>query len=328
MFRKLPFLSLPLLMWVVRLFSQDLDYDRLPVIDYSIPREYEIADIRVSGVEFLQPQVLISISGLKVGDLIKVPGDEITRALDKFWDQGLFADAKISAWKIENRKIYLDIYLKEQPRLSKLIVDGLKKGETQDLMEKLNVRTGSQVTKDLLNNTERLIKDHFIEKGFFNTSVDIRQEQDTLRANSVRLYITFEGNQVYDDKRLRRLLKNTKKVNMNFFKASKFIRNDYKEDKQKLIEFYNENGYRDAKILGDSLIYLPEEERLLLKIFMEEGNKYYFRNIRWIGNTIYPAEILNAVLGIEKGDVFDQSLLSKRLPVPGQRVPFLFSGSG
>ncbi|MFC2112488.1 outer membrane protein assembly factor BamA [Bacteroidota bacterium] len=324
-----------------QLFPQDLDYDNLPVMDYANPREYVIADISVSGIEFLQPQVLISISGLQVGDKIKVPGDEITHAIDKFWDQGLFADAKLSVRKIEDGKIWLDIYLKEQPRLSRLVVDGLKKGETQDLMEKLNVRTGSQVTKDLLNNTERLIKDHFIEKGFFNTSVDIRQVQDTLRANSVRLYVTvhknerikiddiiFEGNQVYDDKRLRRVLKNTKKVNWNIFKASKFIRSDYKEDKAKLTEFYNENGYRDFKIQGDSLIYIEEDERLLLKVFITEGNKYFFRNIKWIGNTIYPSAILGAVMGIEKGDVFDQSLLSKRLEVDEDAVSSLYLDNG
>lgn len=322
-------------------FSQELDYDNLPVMDYSNPREYEIADISVSGVEFLQPQVLISISGLRVGERIKVPGDDITKAIDKFWDQGLFADAKISARKIENGKIYLDIYLKEQPRLSRLVVDGLKKGETQDLMEKLNVRTGSQVTRDLLNNTERLIKEHFIEKGFFNTTVDIRQEQDTLRANSVRLYITvhknkrikiddivFEGNQVYEDKRLRRVMKNTKKVNLNIFKASKFIRDEYREDKNSLIEFYNENGYRDAKILGDSLVYMEEEERLLLKIFIVEGDKYYFRDIKWVGNTIYPSALLGSVLGISKGDVFDQSLLDKRLEMDEDAVSSLYLDNG
>jgi outer membrane protein insertion porin family len=323
------------------LHSQELDYDNLPVVDYSNPREYEIADITVSGVEFLQPQVLISISGLKVGKRIKIPGEDITDAIDKFWDQGLFADAKISARKIEKGKIYLDIYLKEQPRLSRLIVDGLKKGETQDLMEKLNVRTGSQVTKDLLNNTERLIKDHFIEKGFFNTTVDIRQEMDTLRPNSVRLYVTvnknkrikiddiiFEGNKVYEDKRLRRVLKKTKKVNINIFKASKFIKNEYKEDKKKLLEFYNENGYRDAKILSDSLTYLEKEERLLLKIYLVEGNKYFFRNIKWVGNTIYPSPLLSAVLGIEKGDVFDQSLLDKRLEIDEDAVSSLYLDNG
>jgi len=341
MFRKQLFIYIIFFAAASKLFSQDLDYDNMQVIDYANPQDYEIADISVSGVEFLQPMVLISISGLKVGNTIKVPGDDITKAIEKFWDQGLFADAKISATKIEDGKIYLDIYLKEQPRLSRLLVDGLKKGETEDLMEKLNVRTGSQVTKDLLINTERLIKDHFIEKGFFNTTVEIVQVKDTLRANSVRLYVTvdknqrikiddvvFSGNEIFDDKKLRRILKNTKKVNLNIFKSSKFIANDYKEDKQKLISFYNENGYRDAQILGDSMIILGEEKRILLKVFLEEGNKYYFRNINWVGNTIYHSTLLNAVLGFGKGDVFDQSLLTERLEMDEDAVSSLYLDHG
>jgi outer membrane protein insertion porin family len=335
------FIAIILFTGAIQVFPQDLDYDNLPVIDYANPREYEIVEITVSGIEFLQPQVLISISGMQVGDKIKIPGDEITKAIEKFWDQGLFADAKISARKVEEGKIWLDIYLKEQPRLSRLIVDGLKKGETQDLMETLNVRTGSQVTKDLIINTRRIIKDHFIEKGFYNTTVAINQEKDTLRANSVRLLVTvnknerikiddiiFEGNQVFDDQKLRRVLKNTKKVNWNIFKSSKFIRSDYKEDKATMIDFYNENGYRDFKILGDSLVFIEEEERLLLKVFITEGIKYYFRDIKWIGNTIYPAGILGAVMGITKGDVFDQSLLSKRLEIDEDAVSSLYLDNG
>jgi outer membrane protein insertion porin family len=338
--KHLLFIAILVSPWLAVL-SQDIDYDNLPVYDYANAREYEIADITVSGVEFLQPTVLISISGFKVGNRINIPGDDITKAVNKFWDQGLFADVKITARKIEDGKIYLDIYLKEQPRLSRLIVEGLKKGETEDLMETLNVRTGSQVTTDLLNNTERIIKDHFIEKGFFNTKVAITQVPDTLRPNSVRLFvkvdkehrikiddIIFDGNEVFPDKRLRRVLKNTKKVNINIFKASKFIKDQYKEDKQSLITFYNENGYRDAKILGDSMVRLEEENRLLLKIFIVEGRKYFFRNINWVGNTIYPAQILNAVLGIEKGDVFDQTLLSKRLEVDEDAVSSLYLDNG
>ncbi len=341
MIKKQLLILLVLLSGFTNLISQEWDYDNLPVYDYANVREYEIAEVTVSGIEFLQPQVLISMSGFKVGNTIKVPGDDITKAIDKFWDQGLFADVKITATKIEDGKIYLDIYLKEQPRLSRLIVDGLKKGETQDLMDALNVRTGSQVTKDLLNNTERIIKDHFIEKGFYNISVDIRQVKDTIRANSVQLYVNVNknerikiddvvlvGNTVFDDKRIRRVLKNTKKVNLNIFKASKFILSDYKEDKLSLIDFYNENGYRDAKILGDSLIFIDEENRLLLKVFLFEGQKYYFRNVKWIGNTIYPSQLLGAVLGIQKGDVFDQSLLDKRLEMDEDAVSSLYLDNG
>jgi outer membrane protein insertion porin family len=341
MIRKyMPFIVMLISPWLSA-SSQDLDYDNLPVYDYANVKEYEIADITVSGVEFLQPTVLISISGFKVGNRIKIPGDDITKAVKKFWDQGLFADVKITARKIEAGKIYLDIYLKEQPRLSRMIIDGLKKGETEDLMESLNVRTGSQVTVDLLNNTERLIKAHFIEKGFFDTRVAITQVPDTLRPNSVRLFvnvdkgprikiddIVFEGNEVFPDKRLRRVLKNTKKVNINIFKASKFIKDQYKEDKQSLITFYNENGYRDAKILGDSMTRVEGENRLMLKIFLVEGRKYFFRDIEWVGNTIYPSHVLSAVLGIEKGDVFDQTLLSKRLEVDEDAVSSLYLDNG
>ncbi len=338
--KLLVFITILVSSWLTAV-SQDIDYDLLPVYDYENIKEYEIADITVSGVEFLQPTVLISISGFKVGNRIKIPGDDITKAVNKFWDQGLFADVKITARKIEGGKIYLDIYLKEQPRLSKLIMEGLKKGETEDLMETLNVRTGSQVTTDLLNNTERIIKNHFIEKGFFNTKVAITQVPDTLRPNSVQLFVNvdkgprikiediiFDGNEVFPDKRLRRVLKNTKKVNINIFKASKFIKDQYKEDKQKLITFYNENGYRDAKILGDSMVRLEEENRLVLKIFIVEGRKYFFRDINWVGNTIYPAQVLNAVLGIEKGDVFDQTLLNKRLEVDEDAVSSLYLDNG
>ena len=326
------------------LMAQEIEYNSLPVMDYSDPRDYEIMEVTVTGVKFLQPEVLVSISGFKVGNRIRVPGDDITKAITKFWEQGLFADIKITATKIEGSKIWIDIYLKEQPRLSRLIINGLKKSETEDLMEKLNIRTGSQVTIDLLNNIERLTKDHFIEKGFYNTKVSIVQAADTLRPNSVRLMvdvdknqrikiddIIFDGNQVYDDTRLRRVLKKTKKVNMNIFKASKYIKNEYREDKNLLIEFYNENGYRDAKILGDTMmrmLHKDKKERLVLEIKINEGPKYYFRNIEWIGNTIFSSEYMSAVLGIQRGDIFDQTLLDKRLEVDEDAVSSLYLDNG
>jgi outer membrane protein insertion porin family len=328
---------------VTGLLAQELDYTSLPVFDYSSPREYEIMDITVSGVEFLQPYVLISISGFQVGNKIRVPGDDISRAVIKFWEQGLFADVKITATKVEGSKIWLDIYLKEQPRLSSLTIDGIKKTEVEDLTEKLNIRNGIQVTTDLMNNTERIIKDHFIEKGFFNTQVFMIQEKDTLRPNSVHLRvdvdknqrikiddIQFEGNQVYTDQRLRRIMKNTKKVDLNIFKPSKYIKNDYYEDKLSLITFYNENGYRDAKVLSDTLLRVKfkDKERLVLKINIEEGNKYFFGDIDWVGNTIYTADILDAYLMIKKGDLFDQTLLDNRLEIDEDAVSSLYLDNG
>ncbi len=340
MYRRIFILIIFLFSSVSTLIAQIEDYNNLPVFDYSSSREYEVADITISGVEFLQKEVLISMTGLRVGEKVTIPSDRMTRIIEKFWEQGLFADVKITATKIEKGKVWLDIYLKEQPRLSKLVVEGLKKGEKTDLEEKLNLRNGSQVTDDVLNNTERIIKDHFIEKGFYNTKVTMIQKQDTLRGNAVELLvhvdkndrvkieeIFFTGNEVFPDKRLRRVMKNTKQRDMNIFKPSKMIKNDFKEDRESLYTFYNENGYRDFKLLGDSISILSEE-RILLYITVSEGNKYFFRNIKWVGNTVYPSEILDAYLGIEKGDVFDQTVLEERLNIDEDAVSSVYLDNG
>lgn len=322
------------------LFSQEPEFDQMKVVDYSVPREYEIADVTVSGVEFLQKEVLISLSGLRTGTKITVPGDDITDVVKKFWSQGLFADVKITATKIEDGKIWLDIYLKERPRMSGLVIDGINKSESQDIMDKLSLRNGSQVTDDVLNNIKRIIKDHFVEKGFLNTEINITQTEDTLRVNMVKLRVQVEknnrvkiddiffyGNRAYPDKKLRRVMKNTKKRNLNIFKASKLIKDDYKEDRESLITFYNENGYRDAKILEDSVEIL-NDKRVNVHISLEEGDKYYFGDISWIGNTIYPGEYLTQVLGIRKGDVFDQTVLDERLYMDEDAVNSLYLDNG
>lgn len=343
MTRKLLYSSILLSIFISTvnpLLSQEFDYDTLTVYDYSNPREYEIAEITIAGVEFLQPMVLISLSGLRVGDRITVPGDDITRVMDKFWSQGLFADVKITATKIESGKISIEIYLQERPRLTRLEINGLKKTETQDLTEKLSLRNGSQVTTDILNNTERIIKDHFIEKGFYNTEVEIIQKKDTTAGNGAYIQINinknnrvkieeieFIGNQVYTNRRLRRVMKETKQRNINFFKPSKLISEEYKEDKKKLIEFYNENGYRDAKLLKDSITRLSDD-RIKLTLFLEEGTKYFVRNITWVGNTVYPSEVLNQVLQVKKGDVFNQTQLDERLQTDEDAVSSLYLDNG
>lgn len=319
-----------------------IDYDTLEVMDYSSPREYVIADVRVSGIEFIQKEVLVSLSGLKAGNTITLPGDEVTDVLKKFWSQGLFADAKITATRIRNDSVWLDIYLTEQSRMSRLTINGIGKSETQDVMEKINLRTGQQVTADIMNNTTRIIKEHFIEKGFLNTDVSISLQEDTLRVNMVQMEVNvnkngrvkineiyFEGASAFKESVLRRKMKETKKVNLNIFKASKLIAPKFKEDKAKLIDFYNENGYRDAKILSDSVAISPDmDNRLDLYIRLEEGNKYFFGDIDWIGNTKYPSEFLNAVLGIEKGDIFDQKVLDDRLFIDEDAVNGVYLDNG
>jgi outer membrane protein insertion porin family len=327
---------------VLKGFSQDtlINYNILPVLDYSNPKEYEIAGVNISGVQFLQKEVLVSLSGLQVGEKIMVPGDDITKVIQKFWDQGLFSDVKITAVKIEKGKIWFDIFLQERPRMSKLVINGIKKSETQDLMDKLNIRNGSQVTDDVLNTIRRIIKDHYVEKGFLNTSITIRQIPDTVRVNMVQLEadvkkngkvkvekIIFNGAKVFPQARLEKVMKKTKGRDLNIFKPSKLIKKDYKEDKDKLLEFYNENGYRDAKIISDSISRFSEE-RINVYINLFEGDKYYFGKITWIGNTKYPEELLNKVLKIRKGDIFDQKLLDKRLTNDEDAVSSLYLDYG
>jgi len=322
--------------------SLTIPYDELKVLDYSNPKEYVIEDVTISGIKFIQEEVLLSISGLKPGNTVTLPGDDVTRVLNKFWDQGLFSDIKITATKIEGNKVWLDIYMLERPRMLRFNINGVTKTESQDLQEKINLRSGQQVTDDILDNTQRIIRDHFIEKGFLNTEVAISQQMDSVRVNMVELTIDvekndrikideifFRGNEVFPDNRLRRVMKNTKKVNLNIFKSSKLIAEKLKEDKASLIEFYNENGYRDAKVLADSVEILSEEEnRVNLYINIFEGNQYHFGDISWIGNTKYPSEYLNAVLGIKKGDVFDQTVFDERLFIDEDAVNSVYLDNG
>ncbi len=167
--------------------AQNINIDSLRVMDYSSPKEYEIAEITITGVEFLQKDALISFTGLAVGEKITVPGDVVTKVVKKLWDHGLFSDVKLYATKIEGGKIWLNIYLKERPRMSGFVIHGVNKSESDDLKEKLDVRVGSQVTDDLLNTITRLVKDHFVEKGFLNTTVKIDVKQDSVRENMVKL---------------------------------------------------------------------------------------------------------------------------------------------
>lgn len=323
--------------------TQDsIDYSTLEVMDYDDIKEYIIADVTVSGIEYIQKEVLVSISGLKIGNTIKVPGDEVTDVLKKFWSQGLFSDARITATLIRNDSIWLDIYLTEQSRMSRLNLVGIGKSETQDVMEKINLRTGQQVTADIMDNTKRIIRDHFVEKGFLNTNVDIFLKDDTLRVNMVQMEVVihkegrvkineiyFTGISAFKESLLRRKLKDTKKVNLNIFKASKLVGDAFKDDKLSLVSFYNQNGYRDAKVLSDSIVVNSEmANRIDLYINIEEGNKYYFGDVDWIGNTKFPSEYLIQTLGIEKGDIFDQKVLDDRIFIDEDAVNAVYLNNG
>jgi outer membrane protein insertion porin family len=335
------FISLVLISISLGVFSQaGEDSVTYQYSDYSRSREYVIADIQVTGVKYLQPGHLVTISGLSKGMKITVPGPEISQAVNKYWKHGLFSDVKIIITKIEEGQVYLEIRLTEQPRLNHLIITGINKTEQDDIEEKINIHRGTQITEDILNNTSLIIKRHFREKGFLNTEVSLKMEDDTVTPNLVNLElhidknervkieeIVFEGNTAFTSKRLRRVLKKTKQRDLNIFKGSKFIEDDYKEDKKKLIEFYNERGYRDAKILKEEIVEL-NDKRIGLKLTLNEGTPYYIRSITWVGNTKYPAEYLNVILGMKPGQVYDQKLLNERLSTDEDAITSVYMDNG
>jgi outer membrane protein insertion porin family len=322
---KLTLCSLLLLLAFYRALPQDPDTARIGYFDYERPRDLVIAEVTVKGVKYLQTNYLVSLSGLNTGDEITIPGNQIPDAIDKLWALGLFADVKILATKIEGRSVYLEIVLREQPRLMKINLLGLNKTQQKDIEEIIKLKPGNQVTDNVLNNISTAIKKHYIEKGYFKCQVNIMQTADTSLGNRVTLDIKvdrgkrvkisdidFIGNQVYKDKRLRATLKKTKQKTVNIFKPSKYIDEQYKEDKKKLIEFYNKNGYRDARIVSERLVDL-NNRRIGIQISVDEGLKYYIRNINWVGNTKYPATALSKILGLSKGDVYNQNKIQERL---------------
>ena len=337
----------------------------LSEIDYSLPRDYEIGGITVTGVKYLDPQVLVMLSGLQVGETISVPGEKITNAIRKLWEQGLFEDVSITCVNKIGRKIFLNIELKERPRISKFSFKGVKKSEADELRSKINLTRGDVATEHTYTKTTRIIEDYFFEKGFHNVDVDVQAEPDTTRDNYVNLTlnidkgpkvriaeINIEGNEDLSDAQVRKAMKETKEkgnfdplnplgptvfnalwdfvrfkpkaamtkitdyfannYRIRIFKSSKYLENNYEDDKQKIIDKYNQSGYRDAYIVSDS-VYRIDDKNLGIFIKVEEGDKYYFRNITWVGNTKYDTAYLNRVLGIRKGDTYNKELLMTNL---------------
>ncbi len=299
--------------------------EKQKIVDYMTVEDYIIGGVTVTGVRFLDTNALIGISGLRVGQSVAIPGDAITTAVKKLWQQGLFSDVRITIAKVSSDTAFIDINLQERPRISSVKFNGLKTSETTDLNKKINLPIGSQVTDFLLNTAEKIIKDHFIEKGFLNTQVTFVQKDDPDQPNNVILSInvdkkekvkiadiTFVGNEFFKTSKLRSKLKSTKIKNINFFRASKFIAEKFNEDKQKLTVFYNDNGFKDFTIISDSL-YIVSENRVGLMIKIDEGKQYFLRNVDWVGNSVYRKEDLKKVFNVEKGTVYNQSLIDDRL---------------
>lgn len=344
-------------------------------LSYQNPREYTIAAIEVEGAEFLDKIALISISGLKVGDKIKVPGEDITQAIKKLWKQGLIGDIQILADKVEGSNIYLRIVLKERPRLSRFVFKGVSKANESELKEKIDLIRGRVMTDAIVKNAELSVKKYYYEKGFLNTQVEMAYIQDTIIRNSVTMEIrvnkgrkvkirniNFLGNTQVSESKLKAKMKNSgerprlkiagatlglmanalkpaserkqvvrrdsagnkpklssaaleiikENVKLNVFKSSKYVKDKYEEDKQSLITFYNSKGYRDAEVIADTIVNI-DNNSIDINITVDAGKKYYFRDIKWVGNYIHDDETLDRILNIDKGDIYNLELVDKKL---------------
>ncbi len=320
-----------------------------PDISYAgTPREMVLGGMSVSGIEGYEDYMLTSISGLQVGQKISVPGNEITDAVKRYWRHGLFSFVQISADSIVGNKLYLHIKLEAHPRVSTINYVGLKKSEREDMEEKLGLLKGSQIHPDVINRAKILAKKYFDEKGFKNADIDIQQRTDVAQKNHVILdviidkkekmkvrNIIIEGNEKLKDSKIKGgFLKKGAFAKTHeagklgsFLKAKKFTPQRWKEDKQKLIDKYYELGFRDAYIVEDS-VWNNDPKHVNIYIKVDEGKKYHLRNINWVGNTIYNTDMLQKLLGMETGDVYNQKLMNKRLSEDEDAVWNLYYNNG
>ena len=340
-------------------FAQESDTTQVevpaevPVINYSsTPKRYKIADIKVTGIKNYDDFVLIGFSGLSVGDVVTIPdaGGEITTAVKRFWKHGLFSDVKILATKIEGDQVWLEIQLKQRPRISEVNYHGIKKGEREDLEAKLGLKKGFQVTPNLMDRAKIVIQKFFDGKGFKNVDVDIVQRDDLSKEGEVivdinidknektkihRIY--FEGNEALSARDLKKAMKKTnekfslpndwKTSILEAFSTKKFTTEEYENDKNNIIAKYNEHGYRDAVLLSDSVVNF-NEKKVDIYLKVEEGDKYYLKDIRFVGNTQYASDFLESILGMKPGEVYNQKKLNERLTTDEDAVSNVYYNNG
>ena len=294
-------------------------------------RKYTINDITVAGAQSFNEQTVIAFTGLKKGERIYIPGERLAEVTKKLWDQKLFSDIAIYVTKIEGENADLEIYIQELPKLGEISIDGkgMRKGVVKEIIKETSLKPGLKITKNLITTTKNFIRNKYVEKGFYNTEVfistapqrdstgkEIARDMKILVNKNKRVKVSpleFEGNENLSDGVLRRSMKNTKRRNpIRLWKMSQFTESGYEEDKASIIEKYKSNGYRDARIVGDS-IWDRNEKNLGVNINIEEGKKYYFGDIRFIGNSVYTDAALRQTLGIKKGEVYNGTLMSKRI---------------
>ncbi|MFA7209841.1 MAG: POTRA domain-containing protein [Bacteroidales bacterium] len=295
-------------------------------IDYSNPRECVISGLTVSGVNYLNSDQILSLTGLAIGDTISIPGEELTSIVKRLFLQRFFSDVGVYVDSLVGNNAYLNINIVERPRVSRWNYQGVKKGERTDIEERVKLRRGSELSDYVIKSSCDIIKRYYVEKGFLNTEVVATHSEDTTIKNAVQVtfnvdrkqkvhiqQINFIGSEHLSIHKMRFAMKKTKDRRLyNFFFSKKFNEKEYKNDKQLLLQKFHELGYRDVRLVKDS-IYVIDDKSLGIDLVIDEGKQYYFRDITWTGNTQYSSEMLNSVLRIEKGDIYDVVTMEERL---------------
>ncbi|MCH1432777.1 MAG: outer membrane protein assembly factor BamA [Flavobacteriaceae bacterium] len=310
-------------------------------------RTYVVDSIKVSGLKSFNAQTVISYSGLRKGQKISVPGEQVSEIINKLWGLELFSDINFYATKVNGEKIDLEIEIEELPTLTDVKVNGLKKGKIETIIKDTELTAGKKLSESFLTNTKNYIENKYKKDGFLNTKVTLNTILDTVGKNTYKMVvnvdrgprvkidnINFEGNEIFKSSKLRSKLKNTKhKTSKRFWKKSKFVEKDFQEDLVGLVNFYKEEGYRDARVISDTLIKDENDPNsITLNLEVEEGKKYYFGDIDFIGNTVYGDNIIQQILGLKKGDTYNGVLLKKRIAdtskPDGNDITNLYQNSG
>jgi outer membrane protein insertion porin family len=309
-------------------------------------KEYILADVEVTGKSSYNQQTVVTFSGLEKGQNIVVPGEDISSAIKKLWKLGLFSDVNFYINKIEGDSIFLELNLNESPKLSEVKLVGVKKGKAEELIKETDLKKGKIVNENLITTTKNYLENKYKKDGYFNTKVFINITDVDSTGNDVKMLVNidkgskvkvkkieFIGNSELTDKKLKKAFKNTKqKSPFHIFKASKYIKDKYKEDLVTIVEKYKEKGFRDARVTADSVNYNKANNTVSIKVNLEEGRKYYFGDIRYLGNTVYTDQQLSRLLGIKRGEVYNGVLLQKRIAdqskPDGEDITNLYQNNG
>ena len=298
------------------------------VVDYNNPKKYIVGGVTVEGVNYFSSDQILQITGLQEGMEVTVPSEELSSIVNRLWMQRYFEDVAIAIDSIAPSRdtAFFKLSVVERPRVSRWTFSGVKSGEQKELMDRLNLRRGGEFSEYVAKTATDIIKRYYKEKGFLNVEVDVNTKKDTVIRSAIRVQfvvnrgekvkvkkITFTGNHHVKENKLARAMKKTKDARfISFFSSKKFNEAEYENDKRSLISAFNEAGYRDARIVKDTMYYV-EPGRVQIDFDIEEGQQYYFRDITWTGNSVYNSEALNSILKINKGDVYDVVTMDKRL---------------